>query len=159
MTKPSERAQGGVALDLFLGAGALLVAALLVIGTAGLPPPRFEPMGSAALPRILAGVIALLSLGVVVSAFRSRGKTTSETAEKRRSPVRALAVPVLLAAYVAALDVGNAPFVPATIVFVMAMGLVLSRPALRTIVSFALFGAALALLIDGVFTQFLFVDL
>lgn len=159
--------------DTALAAFALLMAGLLAFGSIGLPPPRFEPMGSAAVPRILAGLIALFALIILVKAWVGNAPRGSRSAESgsgadrapvRAPPARSLVAFVALVAYVAALDFGQAPFVPATVLFVVTMGLILAvrtslRTSWRTILGFALLGLVLAIGIDTVFTRFLYVDL
>lgn len=148
--------------DTALAAFALLAAGLLFYGSIGLPPPRFEPMGSAAVPRILAGLIALFAIVILAKAWFG-GPEGDATPSVVAPPLRSVGAFAALVGYVAALDVGQAPFVPTTIVFVVAMGLILaarsSRTLWRTVIGFALLGLVLALGIDAVFTRFLYVDL
>jgi putative tricarboxylic transport membrane protein len=152
--------------DIYLALASLGLAALLFYGSMGLPPPRFEPMGSAALPRIMAGLIVLFSLILLFGAVRqSIGASASDleiSAPSGASGIarlRPLGVPACLIAYVGALDFLQAPFVPSTIILVVALGLLLSKPTIRTAVIFALFGIVISILINLVFTHFLYVDL
>lgn len=154
--------------DTALALFALGGAALLAFGSIGLPPPRFEPLGSAAMPRILAGLIALFALIIMAGAWMGKARPVPEEASRGEPepddavaapPLRSLVAFGLLVSYVAALDWGRTPFVPATVVFVVAMGAVLAPRSWRTLAAFAVFGLVLALLIDAVFTRFLFVDL
>ena len=55
--------------DILLALASMSLAAVLFFGSLGLPPPRYEPMGSAALPRILAGLIVVLSLVLILGAW------------------------------------------------------------------------------------------
>ena len=59
-----------IVVDLALAAFALAGAGLLYYGSSGLPPPRFEPMGSAAVPRILASLLVLFAIILSASAVR-----------------------------------------------------------------------------------------
>lgn len=152
--------------DVSLALASMFLAGLLFYGSIGLPAPRFEPMGSAALPQILAGLIVLLSALILMRAFRTN--TTVDGAPDNKQPVasgglwpklRPFAVPLSLVAYVASLDTFRAPFLPTTIVLVVVLGLLLSKPSLRNATIFTVFGAVLSFSIDLVFTRFLFVDL
>ncbi len=153
--------------DLGLALATVAGAALLVVGAAKLPPPRFEPMGSAALPRILGGLLILFAFIIAVNALR---QILSQTpAPRKQSPPsatvakpafgRAALLLVILVLYVASLDLLRWPFVPVTTVFVALVGSLLSRPSLRSLFVFGLFGLCLAALVYAVFTRFLYVDL
>ena len=145
--------------DVVLAIFALALAAVLVGGSIGLPPPRYEPMGSAALPRILAGLISLFAVVILFNALRQPAADGAAEGRMEASPLRSLAAFAALLGYVAALDIGRAPFVIATVAFVTVLGLILAKPAPRTALLFLLFGLLLALGIDSVFTKFLYVDL
>ena len=64
----SDRLRSIIA-DLLLAIFAFLAAVILLIGASDLPPPRFEPLGSAALPRILAVIIIFFSLLIALRAY------------------------------------------------------------------------------------------
>ncbi len=152
--------------DVYLAIASLCLAGLLFYGAMGLPAPRFEPMGSAALPRILGGLIVLLALLLLFNVWRKLRAAGVSPSESETSPdtlgsakIRPLGVPACLVAYVGTLDFLQAPFVPSTIVLVVALGMLLSKPSLRTAIIFTLFGAALSISINLIFTHFLHVDL
>ena len=152
--------------DVYLAIASLCLAGLLFYGAMGLPAPRFEPMGSAALPRILGGLIVLLALMLLFSVWRQLKAGGASLSEVQPSPdslalarYRPLGVPACLVVYVGALDFLQAPFVLSTILLVVALGMLLSRPTLRTAIIFMLFGLVLSVSINLVFTHFLFVDL
>lgn len=152
------RRPGARGSDAALAGFALVVAALLLVGSAGLPPPRFEPLGSAALPRILAGLLILFAGIILVGAWRRR-ETPDAEGEAPPSALRGLGAFGALVLYVAALDRLGVPFVPATVAFVTGMGALLAGLRWRSLLAFLAFGVVLALLIDAVFTRFLHVDL
>lgn len=169
---PTGAKPSSVLADTLLGLGALVVSGILWWGSAGLPPPRFEPMGSAALPQILAALITLFALIILLRAVLSQRQLSvreenleaspsvqRDPSEASASPTRAVIVLILLLIYVAALDMGRLPFLPCTVVLVTVLGVLLSKPSLRNLAGFALFGFLLAFAIDTVFTQFLYVDL
>ncbi|MEP1209198.1 MAG: tripartite tricarboxylate transporter TctB family protein [Rhizobiaceae bacterium] len=152
--------------DVYLAIGALFLAGMLFYGAMGLPTPRFEPMGSAALPQILGGLIVFLALLLLLNVWRklqAAGETASEekpsTEAQGLAKFRPLGVPACLVIYVGALDFLQAPFVISTIALVVVLGMLLSKPTLRTALIFALFGLVLSVSINLVFTHFLFVDL
>ncbi|NKB51731.1 MAG: hypothetical protein GKR97_05835 [Rhizobiaceae bacterium] len=152
--------------DVYLAIGSLLLAGLLFYGAMGLPAPRFEPMGSAALPRILGGLIVLLALMLLFNVWRKLRAAGVPISEAKSSAdvqglakIRPLGVPACLALYVGALDFLQAPFVISTVVLVVVLGMLLSKPTLRTAIIFTLFGVVISVSINLVFTHFLFVDL
>jgi putative tricarboxylic transport membrane protein len=142
--------------DLTLCALVIAGSTILFVGAADLPPPRFEPMGSAAVPRILGAILIVLSLVVAVQALRAP-RTGSEP--PAAIPYRGTAVLIALVAYVAALDVLRVPFVIATPVFVVATGLAMSHLSLRNTLMFAALGLGVALLLDTVLSKFLYITI
>lgn len=163
--------------DLVLALAVLAGAALLLIGAAELPPPRFEPMGSAALPRILAGF--LICFAVIIAAKAAFGlwherafSSTSDTGDSdsdnarrsldhaaRSGLHRGLGVFASLLLYILALDVLQWPFIPVTIAFVMTIGTLLSPQRRQAAWQFLLYGTLLSGAVYLVMTRFLFVDL
>ena len=146
--------------DLVLAALVVAGAAVLFVGAADLPPPRFEPLGSAALPRILATILIVLAVLVAIRAvLRLRAAAPAPAAESEARPVLGALVFAVLIAYVAALDFGRAPFVPATGVFLGAVGLILSRGSLRAGGVYAVLGVALGAALSFVFSRFLYISI
>jgi len=156
------------AIDIALAAAVLVMAAALFTGAATLPPPRFEPLGSAAAPRILGGLLIVFA-GIVggralLALWQGRkhqpdtpAPTTDGSDDGK--PIRTLVVLGALLSYVGALDVLAWPFVPVTTAFVVVLGATLASPRPRTLAVFAGYGALLAFALHTVFTRFLYVDL
>lgn len=147
--------------DLVLCALTLGGAALLFVGAAELPPPRWEPLGSAALPRILGGLLVLFALIVAARALlRHRAGASPAPApegEPQADPVKGALVFAALVLYVFSLDVLRVPFVPATAAFVAAAGLAIGRRSLANAAIFAGLGLGLALTISLVLERMLYV--
>lgn len=141
--------------DLALSGAVIAGAAILFIGAAELPAPRFEPLGSAAAPRILGTILILLALIVAVQALMTRAPVD----EPARLPWRGTLVLVALLAFVAALDFGRAPFVPAATLFVMATGVIMSRPTFRNALIFAALGLIVSALLSWILGTFLFITI
>lgn len=157
-------------IDLALVLAVLAGAGLLFVGASSLPAPRFEPMGSAALPRILGGLLIFFVLLIAIKAvaqLRQMARSTSvdrENAEQlaevdKAGLLRAGTVFSALVCYVLALDVMQWPFIVVTPVFVAIVGSALSTRRLRSFGLFGVFGIVLALAIYAVMTRFLYVDL
>lgn len=147
--------------DLTLAGLTLAGAAILFIGAQSLPPPRFEPLGSAALPRILGSLLVVFALIVAVTALvRHRSGATlidEDTKGPRADPKRGALVFVALIGYVFALDVLRVPFIVATPLFVVATGTAISGVSLRGLTAFAVLGLVLAAFISTILERFLFI--
>ncbi|MGR3481144.1 tripartite tricarboxylate transporter TctB family protein [Salipiger marinus] len=160
MTPITRRAAG----DLLLAALCIAGAALLLAGAASLPPPRFEPLGSAAMPRALAVVLIVLSLlmaGRSLVTLRRTGPTPDDDLPQPEGTRQGRSVLTFLAlvAYVAALDLGRVPFWIATMVFLAAIGLILTGGNLRAGAVYAVLGAALGAALAWAFQNFLYISL
>lgn len=147
--------------DLAFAAAVIAAAALVWIGTADLPPPRYEPIGSAALPRAIALIMALLALVVATKALRGGRGGRGTGAE--RAPATAIARAVVLAAvvflFVAVMDARLVGFRPAAIVFLTATCVILGGFGWRRLAAFAVFSAVLTIGLHAVFTRFFYIDL
>ena len=161
MTPITRRAAG----DLLLAALCIAGAALLLAGAASLPPPRFEPLGSAAMPRALAVVLIVLSLlmaGRSLLTLRRPGPTPDDDDLPQPEGTRqgrSVLTFLVLVAYVAALDLGRVPFWIATMVFLAAIGLILTGGNLRAGAVYAVLGAALGAALAWAFQNFLYISL
>ena len=147
--------------DLALAGLTLAGAATLIIGAQSLPPPRFEPLGSAALPRILGALLAVFALIIAANALlRLRTDAPlvqNETDGPKADPKRGALVFVALLVYVFALDVLSLPFIIATPLFVVAVGAAISGVTWRGLVAFAVLGVVLAVFISTILERLLFI--
>lgn len=145
--------------DLALAACVIVGAGILFIGASSLPPPRWEPLGSAAMPRILGGILIALALTIASRAIfilaNGEHKNTSEPALVL--PYRGIIVFALLVAYIAALDFARVPFVIATTLFVMCAGMTMHHISVRSALVHAALGLVLSLSLDYIFSTYLFV--
>lgn len=170
-------------VDLALVLAVLAGAGLLLIGASSLPPPRFEPMGSAALPRILAGLMALFALLIGIKAIlqlRSQhagmdgseadltmdsgteadtGSNGPASAGERSSLLRGAGVLIALVFYILSLDVLQWPFIVVTTAFVTLTGTLLSYRPRQAAVQFLIFGLLFSTALYLIMTRFLYVDL
>lgn len=160
---PIRDGRAPVLPDLILGVGLILVSAWVFWDTRHLPPPVYEPLGAAAIPR---GIAALLGgFGGIIAALalagRSPGALASAGDGDRPVPRPWLAVQtcLIVAAYAAAMHAGLLGFRIATFLFLAVTCMVLSdfrRSYLPAIVVMAI-GSSLGL--HYVFTQFFVLDL
>jgi putative tricarboxylic transport membrane protein len=135
---------------------------ILFIGASTLPPPRFEPLGSAAMPRIL-GILLILLAAIVslqaIAGLRRTKPTTVESDAPSSTPYRGLIVLVALLLYVFSLDILQLPFLIATPLFVTVAGTAMHRMSVRSIVLHGALGLCIAILISTVFSQFLGIEI
>lgn len=145
--------------DLALAALSCVGAALMFIGTADLAPARFEPLGSAALPRALGALMALFGGIIGWRAFRDLRRASEDGTRELALPGRLVLVVAATAVYVVALDTFAVPYIAATTAFMVAIGAILAKRRLPTLVGFAVLGAVLAVAIRYVMTHLVYVDL
>lgn len=145
--------------DLALAACVIAGASILFIGASSLPPPRFEPLGSAAMPRILASILIAFALMIAMRAVLTLAKTGGQSISEAgvELPYRGIIIFALLIAYIAALDFVRVPFVIATTLFVMCAGMTMHRLSLRSALVHGALGLFLSLSLDYVFSTYLFV--
>lgn len=160
MPRVDDKARRTIA-DLILATLTLCGAAVLFVGAMALPPPRFEPLGSAALPRILGGLLVFFALIIAARALLRRRIETpaipAETSGPRADPKRGALVFAALIAYVFALDVLRVPFVVATPVFVIATGTAIGGVSWRGLIAYAGLGLFLAVFISTVLERLLYI--
>lgn len=148
--------------DLICCALVLIGSLILFIGASSLPPPRFEPLGSAAMPRILGFLLIVLSAVVALQAvakLRQPKTSTVDIEATPNSPYRGLIVLAALIVYVFALDVLQLPFLIATTLFVTVTGTAMHRFTARSIVIHGALGLIIAVLISTVFSRFLGIEI
>lgn len=147
--------------DLVLAGIVTAAAVVLFIGARDLPPPRFEPLGSAALPRILGGLMiffaALIALRALWQIRHLRPAEAGETGGGAAHPWRAVATFGALVAFVGALNIARAPFVPCATVFLAVTGFALSGWKPRALVVYGGIGLVLSFGLSQVLTNFLYV--
>lgn len=111
----------GVALIL------IVIAAVAIWQAADLPPGTFEPLGSARVPQITAGLIILLGLWVIVRAVLREDDTREPTPAGADRWRDAAIVAVLTVLYVAAMHLRLTTFAIVTTIFLTSAIFVLSR--------------------------------
>ena len=105
----------------------IVIAAVAIWQAADLPPGSFEPLGSARVPQMTAGLIILLSLWVILRAMqRTASADEVEPAGATRWRDAAI-VAVLTVVYVAALHFRVTTFAIVTMVFLTATIFALTR--------------------------------
>ncbi len=134
----------------------LLVAAVLLVAARNIAPPIFDPVGSAALPRICAVALIGTGLGIVLEAWLRARRDLTPPATQAMRPATFGTV-ALMAAYLAAMQFGLG-FTLATVLFTAAAIPLVAR-SMRSIP--LAIGTALLLGFgcNWLFTSVFFVDL
>jgi len=154
---PAENKPASVPLgaDLYLCSFTAIIALALYIGASLLPPPFFDPLGSAAVPKAVAVILAVLASLVLWPAWKNH--TVANTG--RGSGLIKGALIVLLAfVYTWLLDQRLTPFWIATLIFVPLAGATISSSRSVLVVNL-LIGAVLGIGGQLVFTRFFYIDL
>jgi len=147
--------------DLGLSAAALAVAGLLFWGAREIPPPFFDPLGSAAVPQACATLLVAFAAIILVSALRRlrRAGRIAQPPPFKPAPGLALATFGLSAAYTAVIGAQATSFQVATTLYVFLAGSLLGR--FRRRVMLVTGPLALVLGVGGqyLFTRFFYIDL
>lgn len=152
--------------DLVLAAALTVFATVLYQQAALLPPPFFDPLGSAAVPKFVALVLLALALGLVVQ--RALGITeggmampegATDEAPVRPAPLAAIGAIILPILYVASMQAGWLAFAQASSLFVIALGGLFARWQWRNLVLLVPLALLTGYGLDYIFTEILYVDL
>lgn len=156
--------------DIALAVAILAFSALVYWQALDLPPPRYEPMGSAALPKALSVIMAVLALLLMARALWPRSAKEVEVAapiEKSADPTPGITRRPWLAgftfaataAYVAVLDLKLLGYPLATALYLAASCLMLTRGDRRQWRWIVPFAIGLSLVCYLVFTRIFYIDL
>lgn len=160
-------------LDVGLGAALIGLAAVVWWQADQLPPPMFDPIGSAAVPKTVALLIAAMSAIVVWRGFRSSPEPEPEamaelpdglaaptaTAEPRLRPLLALALLGLTCVYAGAMQWGGLGFRSATVGYVFLAGLLLGGLSRRVAATSGVLAIVLGVGGTYLFTRVFYIDL
>jgi putative tricarboxylic transport membrane protein len=147
--------------DLVVAALVAAAAGLLFIGASTLPPPRWEPLGPAAVPRALGTLLGLFAAILAAGALRAllRGADTPAFAPERARMLRGCGILAALIGFVVAMDAANVPFLVAGPVFVVAIAALVGGLSMRGLMWSAVWGVALCAGVFFAFTRFFFINL
>ncbi|MDX1540617.1 MAG: tripartite tricarboxylate transporter TctB family protein [Geminicoccaceae bacterium] len=153
--------------DVILALALYAFSAVLYWQASLLPPPFFDPLGSAAVPKFVAVVLVILATLVLVRLVADRREsappvdeaTPPEEEGAPPAPLVALGAVLIPTAYVGVMAIGLLGFREATVLFVFALGALLARFRRGAVLILIPAALAIGLLFDFVFTQVFFVDL
>lgn len=140
--------------------------ALVYWQTLGLPPPRYEPMGSAAVPQALSVIMASLAAVVFIRAGMRWRRARQVLVEQKPAQVHFIRRPwlavwtfVVTIIYVAAMDQKLIGYLFATPLYVCVTGMLLTRGDWQQLRWIACFAVGLSVICYFLFTRVFFIDL
>jgi putative tricarboxylic transport membrane protein len=152
--------------DLILAIGVWVLAGAAYAGAAVLPPPLFDPLGSAAVPKVVSVVLAVLAAAIVARRLlllRAAPATRQEdggtdTTAPLRPDVAAGSIAIMLG-YAGVMAYGLLGFREATVLFVVLLGGAMSRFRRSTMMVLVPLALVLAIGCAWLFSTALYIDL
>lgn len=152
--------------ELILAFCMMVLSAAVWIAADRLPPPIFDPLGSGAVPKLVASLVMVLAVAMLVQRLRGiadRGAVPDpgDPAEAV-TPLRpgiAISAFAAIAACPAMMEAELLGFRETTFVFILALGGVLSRFSRRTMTILVPTAAMLAIGLSWIFGGHLYIDL
>lgn len=163
----SRRASRVPADIIMLGYLAVLALAVAVLAQSfSMPPPVLEPLGPAAFPFwISVGLIACGCGALAERVYRRRGAASEAAGEPAAAGegwngwAGLIAVTVMTGLYVLALQLLQAPFTWTTAAYLFATSAIFSQRKAVPLLTLLIACVVLSVVLDYVFTQFLFIDI
>ncbi|MEO1017912.1 MAG: tripartite tricarboxylate transporter TctB family protein [Pseudomonadota bacterium] len=139
----------------------ILFAALLYWEAFKLPPPFFDPLGSAAVPKFVACVLVVLALMLIGQQLLKKSTASGTPEEDAVRPMPLVAVGSVLAVvgYALLLQYDLLSFRTASIVFVFVLGSILARFSWRVMRWILPIAVLLGFAFNFIFTQVFYIDL
>lgn len=144
--------------DLHLCIFTAIIAAGLYAGASVLPPPTFDPLGSAAVPKAVAVVLAGLALLVLMPYVRQRRQSGATGQASLQGAANGAGIVLLALLYTGVLDFRIVPFWLATLLFIPAAGAII-RPERSVLIVNLIIGLILGVGGQWIFTKFFYMDL
>jgi putative tricarboxylic transport membrane protein len=153
--------------DVFLAVAVWALAATAFYGAVLLPPPLFDPLGSAAVPKLVSVILAILAAGVVARRWMILRAAQEEAGEPSdeggaTAPLRpgiAVASIVIILVYIGVMAFGLLGFREATVPFVILLGGAMSRFRRSTMIILVPLSLVIAIGLAWLFSGALYIDL
>jgi len=147
-------------LDLSISGALVALSVFVLWGTKEIPPPFFDPIGSAAFPKYTAYIIIALSLAIALRASFALRKTNSPRKKRfREEPLLAISVVITSALYVLSMQWELLSFRWATLVFIFLLSALLSKFENRVMIFSAIIGIVFGFGGQYLFTEVFYMDL
>lgn len=163
-----------VVTDIILSLVIIVCSILIYIDTLDLPPPKYEPMGAAALPQILAVLLIIFAIFIFIKAIISKkpaaapkektaeqsdNATLQETDTSVRSYIKAAVIFLLTCVYVFVMSTKLSGFMLATMIYIFMAGTIMKSGRLVSKIKMAAFAIVFALATFYIFTGLFYIDL
>ena len=148
--------------DYVISACTLVLAGVIFWGAKDIPPPFFDPLGSAAVPKAVATLLIVIALGISTRRyFENLSGAGSASAEEGYKPEPILAVYVvgLSILYTSAMGAGWIGFRWGTVIYIAATGAILAKGNKNVMVLSAVLGLLLGIGGQLLFTNLFYIDL
>lgn len=148
--------------DYVVSSFTIVLAGLVLWGARDIPPPFFDPLGSAAVPKACAYLLILLALGISVrNYFRNKSSTTSSTDKLnyKREPILAILVVVLSVLYTLSMGAGWLGFRWGTVIYITITGSMLAKGDKRVMLISLALGLLFGIGGQHLFTEIFYIDL
>ena len=141
-------------LDLAVCGGLIALAVFILMGVKDIPPPFFDPVGSAAFPKYAACLVIVFAIAIAMRAYRSLKTEKPKEAQAFISePLLALFVVLIPCLYIASMQIGLLSYRIATVIFIFLLSSILARLEKRV-----MFSSAIIALVFGFGGQYLFTE-
>jgi len=160
--------------DIILSLVIIVFSIVIYFNTLDLPPPKYEPMGAAALPQALAVLLTIFALFILIKAIIKRkpaapsAKKTEaqgETIKSQESEIsphsytKAAFIFIITCIYVFSMSMKLSGFLVATIIYIFVAGSIMKSTNLIGKAKMASFAIVFSLATFFIFTRFFYIDL
>lgn len=147
--------------DVCLALALIAFSTLVIVEANRLPPPFFDPLGSAAVPRFVAGLLIVLALAVLGRCLLTPVTSVQALDEDaiRPAPWTALGVVAIAVLYVLAMHGGMLDFAAASTLFVIALGTLLARGRRGAMFWMVLLAVIVGYGLNHLLTEIFYIDL
>lgn len=147
-------------LDLLLCGSLIALSIFILSGTKDIPPPFFDPIGSAAFPKYASYIIIALAIAIGIRAFISLKSLHAKTPKGfREEPLLALSAVVIPSVYVISMQSGLLSYRIATVLFIFLLSSLLSRFDKRVMIASAIIAFVFGFGGQYLFTEVFYMDL
>ena len=147
-------------LDIAVSLSLVALAIAILIAAQDIPPPFFDPIGSAAFPKYTAYLIAVLALAIGARSFvRAKSQPAPKEPAFKPEPLLAaytVAIPVV---YILCMQLGFTSFRIATPLFIFALSALLSRFDRRVLIVSGIIAPVFGFGGQYLFTEVFYMDL
>ena len=148
--------------DYIISAFTIMLAALVLWGARAIPPPFFDPLGSAAVPKACAYILIAIALGISIRRYfenKSSPGSDGEDEGFKREPMRALGVVGLSVLYTLAMGAGWLGFRWGTICYITLTGALLAKGNKKVMAISLALGLLFGIGGQYLFTNVFYIDL